>query len=78
MSSAADPAIGAVAPVLDVDIVPTYCRALWVGGAGNLAVITSVGETVTFVGVQAGTLIPMRVKRVLTAGTTATSLLALY
>lgn len=78
MSSAADPAIGAVVPTPDADIVPTYCRALWVGAAGNVAVITSVGETVTFVGVQAGTLIPMRVKQVKSAGTTATNLLALY
>jgi hypothetical protein len=78
VSSAADPAIGAVSPTLDVDIVPTYSRALWVGGAGNVSVVTSVGENVTFVGVQAGTLLPIRVRRINSSGTTATSLLALY
>lgn len=78
MSSAADPAIGAVSPTPDVDVIPTYSRALWVGGAGNVSVVTSVGETAIFVGVQAGTLLPIRIKRVNSSGTTASSLLALY
>lgn len=53
-------------------------RALWVGGAGDVVVVTVGGDTVTLVGVQAGTLLPIRVKIVKSTGTTATSMVALY
>ena len=78
MSADADPAVGAVVPVADADINPRTVRAVYVGGAGNLAVITSRGETVTFINVQDGTLLPIRIRQVLSSGTTATSILALY
>lgn len=61
------------------------CRALWVGGAGNLVVkfadvqdVTVAGNTVTLTGVPAGTLLPIAVKCVQSASTTATSIVALY
>ena len=50
---------------------------LYVGGAGNLTVLTAGGNTVTLVGVAAGTFIPIQVVRVLTS-TTATNILALW
>lgn len=50
---------------------------LYVGGAGNLTVLTAGGNTVTLVGVAAGTFIPIQVVRVFTS-TTATSILALW
>jgi hypothetical protein len=78
MSSAADPAIGAVDVVNDVTIAPTYCRGLYVGTTGNVAVTMSTGDAVTFVAVQAGTVLPIRVKRVNSSGTTASSIIALY
>jgi len=53
-------------------------RALWVGGAGDLKVTTSAGDTVTLVGVTAGCLIPIRVSRVWSTGTSATSIVGLY
>lgn len=53
-------------------------RALYVGGAGNLAVIMVGGETVTLTAVPAGTLLPIRVDRVLAIGTTATAIVALW
>ena len=41
---------------------PTYSagavRAVWVGGAGDLSVVTVDGSTVLLVGVTAGSLIP--------------------
>lgn len=53
-------------------------RALWVGGAGNLAVqFVDVATTVTLTGVPAGTLLPIQVTKVM-AATTATSIVALY
>jgi hypothetical protein len=50
---------------------------LYVGGAGDLTVLTAGGNTVTLVGVAAGTFIPIQVVRVFTS-TTATSILALW
>jgi len=47
-------------------------RALWVGGAGDVKVTTDGGSTVTIQGVQAGTLLPVRVTTVFKTGTTAT------
>lgn len=56
----------------------TYvCRALFIGGAGNLCVITSGGDTVLFTGVVAGTILPLRASRVKSTTTTATNIVAL-
>ena len=53
-------------------------RALWVGGAGNLAVqFVNAATTVTLTGVPAGTLLPIQVTKVM-AATTATSIVAIY
>lgn len=76
--SAADPAIGAVAVVNDVTIVPNYCRGIYVGTTGNVAVTMANNDAVTFIAVQAGTVLPIRIKRVNASGTTATSIIALY
>jgi hypothetical protein len=53
-------------------------RAVFVGGAGNLTVILAGGGQVTFNALTAGTLLDIAVKRILTTGTTATLILALY
>jgi hypothetical protein len=54
------------------------CRALWVGGAGNLTLDFPDGSNnVPIVGVPAGTLLPIAPLRVKVA-TTATSIVALY
>ena len=52
-------------------------RSLYVGGAGNVRVTTVNGQDVTFVGVQAGTILPISVKRVWSTSTTATSIVGL-
>lgn len=56
----------------------TPTQALFVGGAGNVAVLTVGGETVTFTGVIAGSILPVRVTKVLAAGTTATNITAIW
>lgn len=56
----------------------TPARALYVGGAGNVAVVTTGGDSVTFVGVAAGTVLPVSVRRVSSTGTTATSIVGMY
>lgn len=74
-----DPALelAVVTPHDTNDIFPA--RGLYVGVGGNVAVIAG-GDTaaVTLVGVNAGTILPIRVRRVLATGTTATSIVALY
>ena len=52
-------------------------RAIYVGVAGNIAVVMQSGAVVTFVGVPAGTILPVRAGRVNATGTTASSLLGL-
>lgn len=55
-----------------------YPRALWVGGAGNVAIVTPDGALATLEGVAAGTLLPIRFKRVNSTNTTATVMVAIY
>lgn len=52
-------------------------RAIYVGTAGNLAVKAGTQTTVTFVGVPAGTLLPISPDYVM-AATTAADIVALY
>ncbi|MDB5562367.1 MAG: uncharacterized protein JWN11_1785 [Hyphomicrobiales bacterium] len=52
-------------------------RAVYVGGAGAVSVLMASGQTVTFAAVAASVLLPIRVRRVLASGTTATNLVGL-
>ena len=52
-------------------------RGLFVGGAGNINLETEAGTTLVFTGVTAGSILPIRVKRVLSTSTTATNIVAL-
>ena len=69
---------GAVAVTKSDETILNCTRALYVGGSGNVAVKMIEGQTVTFVGVIAGTVLPIQVTQVLSTGTSATSILALY
>jgi hypothetical protein len=51
---------------------------IYVGGEGNLKVVTEGGDTVTFAGVKTGTTIPVEVLKVFDTDTTATLLLACW
>lgn len=74
-----DPAEGAAAVTPnDVAILDPISRALYVGGAGDLAVTMRDGTSVTFTAVPAGTLLPLRVQSVMSTGTTASSIVALW
>jgi hypothetical protein len=53
-------------------------RGLYIGGAGNVAVLMSNGSTAVFLGVPVGTTLNLSVIKVLATGTTATAILALY
>ena len=53
-------------------------RAIWVGGSGNIAVEMLDGGTVVFVGVVAGSLLPLQVTRVNSTDTTATDMVSVF
>jgi len=50
--------------------------SIYVGGAGNVSVVTEGGQTVTFTAPPVGTILPIRTSKV-TAATTATLLIGL-
>jgi hypothetical protein len=52
-------------------------RAIWVGGAGNMAVKMADGDIIVFIGITAGTMLPISVTQVRSTSTTATNILAL-
>ena len=52
-------------------------RALYIGLGGDVAVVTTINQSVTFVNVQSGTILPVSVKRVSLTGTTASSIVGL-
>ncbi len=71
------PAYRLVAITPSDSTVLTGVRALWVGGAGNLALVAAGDSgTVTVSGVPAGTLLPIAVSKVM-AATTATLIVGL-
>jgi hypothetical protein len=53
------------------------CRALWIGGAGNVVIKCVDDSTAVTLIVPAGTLLPVFAARVM-AATTATSIVAFY
>lgn len=68
----------AVTPA-DADLPTLPTKGLYVGGAGNVAVVMAGGgAAVTFSGVSAGTVLAIRVDRVNATNTTATAIVALY
>jgi hypothetical protein len=68
------------AAVTPSDTVPlaTASKRLWVGGAGNVTVITVRGTTLTYTSVPAGTYLQVRAQQVKATGTTATNIVAEY
>jgi hypothetical protein len=58
--------------------LPFTPRAIYVGGAGNIAATGQDGNAVTFTAIPVGAIIPFRAASVASSGTTATNLLGLY
>lgn len=56
------------------------CRGLWVAhsAAATLKVTMPNGDAVTFTNIPAGTILPIRCVRVWSAGSTVTTVIALY
>lgn len=51
---------------------------LYIGGTGNVSVVTLGGDTITFAGVPAGTTLPIQVVKLRSTGTTATLVNAMW
>jgi len=66
----------AVTPDDITDLIETT-RALFIGGRGTLAVTMASGATVSFQGVQAGSLLAIRVQRVHATGTSASQIVGM-
>jgi hypothetical protein len=68
----------AVTPNDSTDLTLGTCRAIYVGEGGNIALVDGAGTTVDFVGVTAGSVLPVQTARINATDTTATNLVALY
>jgi len=66
------------AAVTPSDTTEIYASALYVGGGGSLAVVTEGGDTVSFNGVQGGSMLVLRVRQVRATSTTATNIVRLW
>lgn len=53
-------------------------RAISLAGIGNLAVITVGGDNITILGLAAGIMHPIRLRKVLSTGTTASGIFGYY
>ena len=69
---------GAAVTPSDTEDLAATSRALWVGEGGDLSLVLSGGMAVTLSGVPAGTLLPVRARRIHAAGTTAGAIVALW
>ena len=67
----------AVVPSDTVALAHT-ARGIYVGGIGDVTVITETGDTLLFKAVSVGAILPVRAAYVKATGTTATNLLALW
>ena len=67
----------AVTPNNDADLA-VVTRGVYVGGTGTLKVTMLGGEEVTFTGLAAGMIHPIRASRIWSTGTSATGVIGIY
>jgi hypothetical protein len=72
------PLVGGFAVTPAAADLPFVTRALMVAGGGDVVVVMRNGNQITLPGLQPGAVYPVRVARVLAAGTTATGIVGLY
>lgn len=69
---------GAAVSPSDSVALASVARALWIGGTGDVCLVTVGGETITILAVPAGTLLPIYTAKVKATDTHATSIVALW
>jgi hypothetical protein len=63
----------------DTTVLTPLPRALYIGAAGNIAIVAEDNTAaVVFVAVSAGQTLAVRAKKVMSTGTTATNIVAMY
>ena len=55
------------------DTTVVSCLGFYVGGAGNVTVVTEAGTSVLFTALPVGTIVPIRFTKLMSTGTTATA-----
>lgn len=58
--------------------ISRVARALYVGGSGDVKLVTEEGNAVTFQDIVAGSILPVKATKVFATGTTATNIVALF
>lgn len=66
----------AITPNDSADLVQVT-RGLFVGAGGDVVIVTRAGTTATFTNIQGGAVLPLRVRRILATGTTASGIIGL-
>lgn len=77
----AQSSIGIIRSVTTSDVTPLpdgVCEAIWVGGAGAIAIKDEAGNSVVLGGMQAGMWHRIRASHILTTGTVATGIFVGY
>lgn len=77
MSQRYENTYGGGAAITPSDTIQQNYSGIYVGGAGNVAVVLESGATVTFTAPPVGTILPVRVQKVNATNTTATLLIGL-
>lgn len=62
----------------DSNALTSDTRGIYIGATGDMVLVTTGGDTVTFVGLPTGTILPVRANIIKSTGTTATSIVGLY
>jgi len=78
MQSNINPADSLVAVTPSDSTALKLTSGIYVGSDGDLAVTDNLGVVTTLVGVKAGNVYPIRVKKVMSTNTTATGIVAMY
>ena len=60
------------------DVTTFGASAIYIGGAGNVTVVTGAGQQVTFTGALAGTMLPVQCTKVLASGLTASNIVRVF
>lgn len=71
-------ALRAVTPHATAELPDGPCRALKIGGAGNISIVARDDTDPVVIAVAAGELLAIQAKAVRVSGTTATGIVAIY
>ena len=77
-STSAAEYFAAVTPHDSNNLPSGQCRGIYIGGVGNLTVLDAGGTPITFTALAVGVVDPSATARILSTGTTATAIIALY